>query len=179
MLPVYFAAETAEHVEEGLPLGISGSAFLIQLITFVLIFFILKRFVFTPIVKLLDRRHTLIEEGVRHGLEMEKEKAKIANETSKIIRQARHDADVIISDAQKEGRELVRDAEKTAHKKTEVMLADAEARIEEETEQARRKLEREIAGLVSEATEAVVEEKVDAKKDADLIDRAIKKGRKK
>jgi hypothetical protein len=31
--------------------------------------------------------------------------------------------------------------------------------------------------LVSEATEAVVESKVDAKKDADIIDRAVKKGR--
>jgi F-type H+-transporting ATPase subunit b len=179
MLPIYFAAETAtEHAEEGLPLGLSFSAFLIQLITFVLIFFLLKRFAFTPIVKMLDKRHKVIEEGVKHGLEMEKERANQQNETAKIIREARHNADVIISEAKKDGREIVHEAEKSAHKKTEVMLADAEARIHEEADQARRKLEREIAGLVSEATEAVVEEKIDAKKDADLIDRAIKKGRK-
>jgi F-type H+-transporting ATPase subunit b len=158
MLPVYFAAEAAtEHAEEGLPLGLSLEAFLIQLVTFVLIFFLLKRFAFTPIVNMLDKRHKVIE----------------------VIREARHDADRIIGDAQKEGREMVREAEKVAHKKSELMLADAEARINEEAEQARRRVEKDIAGLVSEATEAVVEEKVDAKKDADLIDRAIKKGRKK
>ena len=179
MLPIYFAAEAAEHAEEGLPLGISLSAFLIQLITFVLIFFILKKFAFDKIIVLLDKRHKVIEEGVRHGLEMEKEKTKLAQETDKVIRDARHAADDLIGDAQKEAREIVREAEKAAHKKSEIMLTDAEARINEEAEQARRKLEREITGLVSEATEAVVEEKVDAKKDADLIDRAIKKGRKK
>jgi F-type H+-transporting ATPase subunit b len=179
MLPVYFAAEdTAEHAVEGLPLGLSLSAFIIQLITFVLVFMVLKKFAFGPIVKLLDKRHSVIEEGVKHGLEMEKEKLRITTETEKIIREARHSADEIIGDAQKDAREIVREAEKVAHKKSEIMLADAEAKINEETERARRKLEKEITGLVSEATEAVVEEKIDAKKDAELIDRAIKKGRK-
>jgi F-type H+-transporting ATPase subunit b len=180
MLPIYFAAEAAtEHTEEGLPLGLSLSAFLIQLVTFILIFFLLKRFAFTPIVNLLNKRHKVIEEGVRHGLEMEKEKSKLEAETAKIVREARHDADVIIGDAQKEGREIVREAEKSAHKKSEIMLKDAEARINEEADQARRRVEKDIASLVSEATEAVVEEKVDAQKDADLIDRAIKKGKQK
>ena len=179
MLPIYFAETSTEHAAEGLPLGLSPQAFLIQLITFILIFFLLKKFAFEPIVKMLNKRHEVIEAGVKHGTEMEKERAELTKQTEKVIREARHDADRIISDAQKEGRELVREAEKSAHKKTETMLADAEARINEEADQARRKLEREIAGLVSEATEAVVEEKVDAKRDADLIDRAIKKGRKK
>ncbi len=44
----------------------------------------------------------------------------------------------------------------------------------EETEHARRKLEKDLVGLVSEATEAVVGEKVDAKKDAELIKKAMK-----
>lgn len=180
MLPIYFAAETAaEHAEEGLPLGLSPTAFLIQLVTFVLIFFLLKRFAFTPIVKLLDKRHEVIETGVKHGLEMEKEKNQLQKDADKVVREARHAADKIIGDAQKEGREIIRESEKSAVSKIEHMYKDAEARINEESEQARRKLEKEITGLVAEAAEAVVEEKVDAKKDADLIDRAIKKGKKK
>ena len=54
------------------------------------------------------------------------------------------------------------------------MMTDAEARINEDTEQAKRKLEKEIVGLVSEATEVIVDEKVDAKKDASLIAKALK-----
>ena len=57
------------------------------------------------------------------------------------------------------------------------MLLDAEARIIEETEQSKRKLEKEIIEIVCEATEAIVEEKVDPAKDAKLIDKAMK-GRK-
>jgi F-type H+-transporting ATPase subunit b len=176
MLPVYFAA--TEEASGGI-LGISLQAFIIQIITFVLVFILLKKFALNRIVEMLDKRHAIIEKGVRHGLEMEKEREHLEKETAKIVREARHSADELIGDAQKEARDIIREAEKSAHKKTEAIMKDAEARIDEEAEQARRKLEKEIVGLVSEATEAVVEEKVDAIKDAVLIDRAIKKGKKK
>lgn len=57
------------------------------------------------------------------------------------------------------------------------MVDDAHDRIEEDKKQAKRSLEKDIVGLVSEATETIVHEKVDSKKDAELIDKAIK-GRK-
>lgn len=175
MLPIYFAA--TESAEGGI-LGFNPQSFVIQIVTFILVFILLKKFAFNKIVALLDNRHKVIDEGVRHGLEMHKEREKMEKETAKIVREARHSADEIIGDAQKEAREIVREAEKAAHKKSEIMLKDAEARINEEADQARRRLEGEIAGLVSEATEAVVEEKIDARKDSELIDKAIKKGRK-
>ncbi len=177
MLPIYLAA--AESAEESGILGFSLQALIIQIITFILVFLLLKKFAFDKIVTLLDKRHKVIEEGVRHGQQMQREREKFENETSKIAREARHQADAIIGDAQKEAREIVRDAEKAAHTKSEIMLKDAEARIDEEAEQAKRRLEREVAELVSEVTETIVEEKVDSQKDADLIDKAIKKGRKK
>lgn len=174
MLPTYFAA-TAE--ESGI-LGFSVQAFAIQIVTFILVFILLKKFAFNRIVALLDQRHKVIEEGVRHGQQMKQEREKFEKETGKIAREARHQADEIIGDAQKEARELIREAEKAASKKSEIILKDAEARINEEAIQAKHRLEKDVANLVSEATEAVVEEKLDAKKDSELVDKAIKKGRK-
>ncbi|MDQ2973604.1 MAG: F0F1 ATP synthase subunit B [bacterium] len=168
-------AVPAEKAESGI-LGVSLESFVIQLITFILVFALLKKFAFNRIVKILDERHKVIDEGVRHGQNMKKEREDFEKQTGKIINESRHRADEIIGDAQKEGREIIREAEKAAHKKSEALLVDAEVRVEEEAKQAKRKLEREIVELVSEVTEALVEEKVDAKKDADLIDKALKKG---
>lgn len=176
MLPIYFAA--TEHAEESGILGFSVQAFIIQIITFILVFILLKKFAFNRIVALLDQRHKVIDEGVRHGQQMKQEREKFEKETGKIAREARHQADEIISDAQKEAREVIREAEKAASKKSELILADAEARINEEVAQAKRRVEKDVAELVSEATEAIVEEKVDAKKDSELIDKAIKRGKK-
>ncbi len=179
MLPIYFAAEAAaEHAEESGILGFSLQSFIIQLVTFILVFALLKKFAFDRIVKMLDERHKVIDEGVRHGLAMQQEREKFEKDMSETARKARHQADEIIGDAQKEARDIVREAEKAAHTKSENILKDTEARIAEEAEQAKRRLEKDVASLVSEATEALVEEKVDAKKDANLIDKALKKKRK-
>lgn len=172
MIPLLFAAETTSS--SGLPLGLDLKAFIFQLITFVLIFILLKKFAFKPIVKLLDQRHKVIEDGVRMGLKMEKEKAKLDETIAKAMRDARVEADKIIATGHKEAREIIREAEKTAQRKAESIIADAEVRINEESEQARRKLEKDIVTLVSDATEAIVGEKVDPKKDAELIDKILK-----
>jgi F-type H+-transporting ATPase subunit b len=179
MIPFVFAAE--EHAEasaSGLgALGISPGAFVIQLITFAIVFLLLKRFAFKPIVRLLEERRQVIDDGVKLGQKLEKERAKQDEEVTKILREARHEADKIIATGHKEARDVIREAEQTAQRKAETILADAEARIEEESEQARRRLEKDLVGLVSEATEAIVEEKVDPKRDAKLIEKAMK-GRK-
>ena len=178
MIPFVFASETAEAESTGIQaLGISPSAFLIQLITFLIVFMLLKRYAFTPIVKKLEERRKVIEDGVKLGQKLEKQQAKLDEEVAKVMREARHDADKIIATGHKEAREVIRDAEKTAQRKAETILADAEVRIGEESEQAKRRLERDLVGLVSEATETIVGEKVDPKRDAELIKKAMK-GRK-
>lgn len=173
MLNMFFAAQ--ESSGSGISaLGISPSAFVIQFITFVFVFILLKRYAFKPIIKLLDERRKVIDDGVKLGAKMEKEKAKLDEMVNQAMREARADADKIIAGANKEAREIIREAEKTAQRKTNIMLADAETRIDEEAKQAKRRLEKEIVGLVSEATEAIVGEKVNAKKDAKIIDKILK-----
>lgn len=155
-------------------LGLNGGAFVIQLITFIFVFALLKKFAFNRIVKMLDERHKTIDDGVRMGIRMEQEKAKLDEDVAKTMRNARHEADEIIAAAHKDSREVIRDAEKSGQRKAEAMIVDAELRIEEETKHARGKLEKELVGFVSEATETIVGEKVDAKRDADVVAKALK-----
>ncbi len=173
MIHLLFAAEEAQTSGIG-ALGISPGAFLIQLLSFVIVFLLLKKFAFAPIVRMLEERRKVIDDGVKMGQRMEKERAKLDSEVVKVMRDARTEADKIIGNGQKEAREIIRDAEKAGQRKVDVMVADAEARILEETNQAKRKLEKEIVTMVSDATEAIVEEKVDPAKDAALIDKALK-----
>ena len=175
MLINYFAAAESE----GGILGFSPKSFVIQLITFTLIFILLRKFAFSRIVKVLEKRRNTIEDGVRLGEEMEKRKQKTEEEVSGMLAEARTVADNIIENANKEVREMQRESEKAAKLKADSMIAEAQDKIEEEALQAKRKVEKDVVTLVSEATEAVVHEKVDAKKDAELIDRALKsKGKK-
>jgi F-type H+-transporting ATPase subunit b len=173
MLPVYFASEASS----GGILGFSVRTYVVQLITFLLVFLIIKRFAFKPIVLMLEKRRQVIEDGVLLGEKMEKRQSELEGELDKVVREARHEADRIIANAHKESREVVTSAEKSAKVKVEAIMKDADARIVEDTDRARRHLEKDLVGLVSEATDAVVGEKLNNKKDVEIVEKALK-GRK-
>ena len=155
-------------------LGIDGKALIIQLITFALAYLVLRRYAFGPILKVMKERRETIEKGVTLGEQMQKQQAKTEAEAAKRLAEARAKADGIVAGANEEARATVRDAEEKATAKADGILAEAEARIAQDTARARQKLEKELVGLISEATEAIVGEKIDSKKDAELIDRALK-----
>lgn len=155
-------------------LGVDGKAFIIQLVSFVLAFVVLKKWAFTPIVRMMEQRRQTIESGVELGESMKKQQAALEAKVEKTLHEARQQADAIVAQAEDDARQAIREAETTARTKADGILKDAEARIETDTKRARQKLQGELVGLISEATEAIIGEKVDAKKDAQLIDRALK-----
>ena len=159
-------------------LGIDGKALIIQLITFALAYLVLRRYAFGPILKVMKERRETIEKGVTLGEQMQKQQAKTEAEVAKQLAEAQAKADGIVAGANEEARATVRDAEEKAAAKADGILAEAEARIVQDTARARQKLEKELVGLISDATEAIVGEKIDSKKDAELIDRALKESAK-
>ena len=105
---------------------------------------------------------------------MQKERADLEKKVSSALHQARRDADGIVAEALDAARGQVREAEDKAQLKAEIILKDARAQAEQNTARMRKALEGELVGLISDATEVIIDEKVDAKKDAELIDKALK-----
>jgi F-type H+-transporting ATPase subunit b len=155
-------------------LGIDGKALIIQVVTFLLAFWVLQHWAFKPIVKMMERRRETIEKGVKLGEQMQKEKVELEQKIAKALHGARAEADGIIAEAKTQARQAIQTAEDKAKEKAEGIVAAAEDRIKRDTSRARKQLETELVGLISEATEAIIDEKVDARKDAALIDKAMK-----
>jgi len=171
LLPITnFGADEASGIGA---LGISGSHLVIQLITFVLAYFVLRKYAFGPILKVLNDRRETIEAGVKLGEEMKVERAALDKKISDELHKARVTADSIIAEAHDNAKATVREAEDKARSKAAGIVKDAEANAEQAVTRARKALEAELVGLISDATEAIIDEKVDAKKDAALIDKAL------
>ena len=158
-------------------LGINVSAFVIQLLTFLLAIWLLQHFAFKPILRVLRDRRELIDKGVKLGDEMKKQQAELDKKVADAIHDARQQADGILSQAEHQGRQAIQTAEDKARDKSEEVIAEAKAQIALDAARARQKLEGEIVNLISEATETIIHEKIDAKKDAALIDAALRGGR--
>jgi F-type H+-transporting ATPase subunit b len=155
-------------------LGIDSKALIIQLITFLLAFWVLKRYAFGPIIKIMNQRRQTIEQGVKLGEQMAREKAELEAKVEQQLHEARQQADGIIAAAQDTSRQIVQESEQKARDKAAAIIKEAEARINQDTSRARQALEKELVGLVSETTEAIIEEKLDAKKDVELIERTLR-----
>ncbi len=166
----YFAAAELEGIGA---LGIDPLAILAQGVTFLVLFYVVKKFALEKIVSTLQERHKKIDSGVRLGFKMEKEFEKLQHTVDQKLHQARLDADRILDDANQESGQIIKAAEEKASHKVNQMLADAEAKIESEMERAQRQLRKELVELVADATEVVLEEKLDKDKDMKLIERSI------
>ena len=159
-------------------LGVNGSAFLIELITFVLALLVLRKWAFGPIVKMLNQRRTVIEDGLKLGEKMRQEQTKMEERVEQALHKSRQQADQIIADAQTTAKQIVHDAESDAKNKAVQILEEAQRQTGLEIDRARRRLETEIMDLIAQTTTAILDETVDAKKDAALIQRSmpVKKG---
>lgn len=155
-------------------LGINAKAFVIQLLTFLIVFLVLRRYAFKPILRILNDRRQLIENGVKLGQDMQKKRDQLEAEIATELHKARDEADKIISDAQQAARRALEESEKQAQSKADSIVAEADERIQQNTARVRKGLEKDMIEWVSEATETLIGEKVDAKKDAVLIDKALK-----
>ena len=169
-----FANGEAEQASGISALGLEPKAFLIQFITFLLVFFVLKKYVFQRIVDTLEKRRKTIDDGLRLTSEALEEKQKLEKEIAVAHREARKQSDEIIAASKDQADGIISSAEQKASAKAEAILDDAKKKIEEEKQRAKRSLESDMVDLVVQATEFVAKERIDSKKDKQLITEALK-----
>lgn len=154
-------------------LGVDFTALGIQLATFILAYLVLRKWAFGPIVKILTERRQIVEDGVKLGEKMRHDEVALEEKIEDTLHKTRSEADKIISEANETAKKIVRDAESEARSRADILLKESEERTKQELARAKRKLESEMVNLIAQATSAVLDEKVDAKKDAGLIERAL------
>ncbi len=171
---ILIAAEASTTSSGGIgAIGLDGKALLFQLINFAILFWVLKKVAYKPIIKVLEARRERIEESLKMAHDIEQNQQKMAEAQALALKQARAEAAEIVAKTRAEAAEMLKEAEVKATAQNERLLAEAKSRIEQELTQAKKGLKREVVGLVVAATEVVLAEKVDAKKDEALIERAL------
>ena len=154
-------------------LGLDWQSMIFQLIAFAILVFILAKFVYPPILAMLDRREKIIEESVRNAKEMNNKAAKMDDEISRKLADATAEAQDIVDSAREQGQQMVLDSEEVAAKRADSIVASARLQLNQDIEAARKTLRDEAAGLVAQATEKIIYEKMDSDEDQKLIKRSL------
>jgi len=156
-------------------LGINTKLFIAQLINFAILLFVLKKFAYQPILKVLDDRKNKIEKGLKEADEARKKLEQITVKEKEVLDKANKKATKILLEAEEKAEKSRAEAVKETEEKIDSLMKKAEERIQEKKEQMLRDLKKDVADLVVVATEKVLEEKIDENKDKELIEKAVER----
>lgn len=130
------------------------------LLNFVILYFILRRFLYAPVKKMLDERRAEVEHTYAEAEIKQMEAGKLRAEYGRRISAAYEEARQIIArasdEAEAEAQALLSDAKVRA----ENHISRAEERIEMERRQAFAGAQGELADLAAEAAERILQEKI-------------------
>lgn len=171
------AVETTHAAEESqslfTALGIDLTLLIEQTLAFLILMFLLGKFVYPALMKAVDSRREAIEATMKEAKDAEEALAAAETKVADMLAEARKEADEILARTQQESTTLVADAEDKAKTRAEQIVADARQQLSVDVAKAREALKKDTVELVALATERVVGEKLDPSKDSSLIQKAL------
>jgi F-type H+-transporting ATPase subunit b len=170
-LPLQFAQSSSGGISS---LGINLKSFIFQLITFLIVLLILRRWVFPKLVATLEARRKTLEESLVQARQTEETLHQAETKAGEILKQARAQADAALAEAGSKAEEIIAKGEAAAAERAARIIKEAEARLGQERERLHSELRKELAGLVAIATEKVLAKKLDEREDRALIERSLK-----
>ena len=160
-----------------------GGNFLVQpglgvmvwtLIAFGVTLLILRKLAYPRIAEALDKRRLAIAESIDAAERTRTEADQLLREYRERLREAREQADDIVSRARKASDKVADEAKADATRKRDEMMEQTRRDIEQETRRAIDQIRREVADLTVMATEQVTRKSLDDDDHRRLIDDALK-----
>ncbi len=149
--------------------GVNWAFFIAQLVNFAILFFLLKRFLYKPILEMLEKRRVEIEEGLSHAKKMSEDVKKFDSEQIALLQKAKKESQIIVENAVQAGEKIRDGILKDAEVKSKEMLEASELRMEEEKKKMLGEVKAEVISLASSIAEKILHEKMDSEHDKKFI----------
>jgi len=143
-------------------------------VVFLVVLFILWKWGFPVIVKMVDERKVFIDESLKKAHEANERLANIQKEGESILQEAREKQAQILKEAAETRDAIVEKAQDKARSEGARLLEEAKAAIEQEKKAAIADIRQQVATLSVEIAEKVLRANLkDDKSQMDLIDRML------
>ena len=155
--------------------GINGYLLIAQIVNFLIVLYLLKRFAFGPILKLLEDRRKTIAESIKNAEETQRLLAQTEEKEKQVLQKAQSQAQEMLSDAKKQVGVLQQEAEIATKGRIEKMLSEATGKIQQETQLAEKQLATHVTRLSVDVLEKSLRGFFTDKEQKEVVEKAIKK----
>lgn len=136
--------------------GIEPLLLVAQICNFLILLFILKRFLYKPVLTMLKKRQERIQEGLAQGARGEELLVKAKEEEKVILAKASEEAGLLLAETKQRAVKMEEDLLSQTKEESEQMIAHARTQIEEERQQVERELEKEAAHSAIRVLEGIL-----------------------
>ena len=126
------------------------------LVAFLLVFFILQKFAWKPILATLKERETSIADAIASADRIKVEMAALKNENEALLVQAREERAILIKEAKETANKMLSDAKDKARVEYDRIVADAQTAITQQKNAALTDVKNQVGSLVVEVAEKVL-----------------------
>jgi F-type H+-transporting ATPase subunit b len=145
-----------------------------MLITFAVVFFILAKYGFPVITKMVEKRKSYIDQSLENAEEANTKLANLKEKSAAIVAQADKEQSRILREATEERNKIIDEARKQAAEAAQKELNTVKEQIRQEKEEAIRSIRRQVAMLSVDIAEKIIRENLSKKDDQmKMIDRML------
>ncbi|MDD5083801.1 MAG: F0F1 ATP synthase subunit B [Candidatus Moranbacteria bacterium] len=155
-------------------LGIDWKLFIAQIVNFAILFWILRRFAYRPMLAFLAERTERIDKGLSDADAAHKKLGEMEQKEREMLEQAKKEAQKILEKAERLGKQNYEKMLEQAKEDVDRLMKQSELKMESEKAKLLSDAKAQLAELVVLTTEKVLQEKIDAHKDSELIQKHLK-----
>ncbi len=155
-------------------LGINVVQLIVQLLAFLILILLLRRFAYGPILRALDARSQRVAASMEQADRIERQLAETEARNQAILDEARREAQGIVTRAREIGDQQIAQARDVARSEADKQLQLSLAQLRAEEQRAVTELREEYVDLVIRAASRVVRQELDPQKHIQLIDQTLR-----
>jgi F-type H+-transporting ATPase subunit b len=151
-------------------LGINGAFLLSQIVNFGILFFVLRVFLWKPLIQRLDERRQMLEQEEADAQAVAEARANIATERERTLEEARTEAQKILTEARGQASALTEQASQDARQEAAETLAEARQAAEEERNSILGEMRGQITALAIAAAQRIIGTTLDEQRQQALVE---------
>ena len=155
-------------------LGVNLPLLVVFVINFIVLFVLLRLFLYKPVLKMLDERAKRTAEAMEQAEATKKEYEQARVEVQRQIEKGRQEAQAILTQAMQVGERLKEESRQEAQKQAQVIVDRTRTELAAERDKIVGDLRREFVDISISAAEKVIKETLDKEKHRKLIEETLR-----
>ena len=145
-----------------------------QLLAFILFVWFCIRYVWPPMLQILEEREKEVADGLEAASRGRKELEDANAQREIIVDEAKKEAADLVSQAGQRANQMIEDAKSEALEEAERIKTSAKADLDQAAKKAREEIRSEVATLVVAGAEKILGSEIDQEKNAEIIEEISK-----